>query len=222
MRWAALSQKDKTFFFVDYQGKRQRRGVPFTGLFPTKAMIDAPLRLTGGDYTLDPFGVARPGFAVGAAYGDKCRQFRQHLQSVHIFVHSNATVRVTQFPRSGGVQTGGSPCNKIPSNMIDPTGQKILELYPQSNASNPALGFNFTNTPVRSINEGEFDVRLDHQFSTKDSAFARFSYDQAVSFVPGGSPPGFAEPTPSPVQKTSRTTAGTLPFLRPTYSPIAP
>ena len=56
-----------------------------------------------------------------------------------------------------------------------------------------ALGFNFTNTPVRSINEGEFDVRLDHQFSSKDSAFARFSYDQAVSFVPGGSPPGFAE-----------------------------
>ena len=33
-------QKDKTFFFVDYQGKRQRRGVPFTGLVPTKAMID--------------------------------------------------------------------------------------------------------------------------------------------------------------------------------------
>jgi hypothetical protein len=55
------------------------------------------------------------------------------------------------------------------------------------------LGFNFANSPVRKINEGEFDVRLDHNFSSKDSAFARFSYDQAVSFVPGGSPPGFAE-----------------------------
>src|SRR5206468_7496489 len=70
--------------------------------------------------------------------------------------------------------------------------QAMINLYPVSNASEPGLGFNYTNTPVRSLNEGEFDVRLDHNFSSKDSAFARFSYDQAASFVPGGSP-GFAE-----------------------------
>src|ERR1700680_1374057 len=45
-------QKDKTFFFVDYQGKRTRNGIPFVGLVPTPAMV-------AGDYTLDPFGVAR-------------------------------------------------------------------------------------------------------------------------------------------------------------------
>src|SRR5580693_6394941 len=28
-------QKDKTFFFIDYQGKRQRHGTPFVGLVPT-------------------------------------------------------------------------------------------------------------------------------------------------------------------------------------------
>ena len=55
------------------------------------------------------------------------------------------------------------------------------------------MGVNFTNVPVRRLNEGEFDIRLDHNFSSKDSAFARFSYDQATNFVPGGSP-GFAEP----------------------------
>src|SRR6202790_1050724 len=52
-------QKDKTFFFVDYQGKRQRHGIPFSGLVPTPAMLT-------GDYSFDPLGVARPGFAVGA------------------------------------------------------------------------------------------------------------------------------------------------------------
>src|SRR5271157_2153959 len=46
-------QKDKTFFFLDYQAKRQRHGTPFTGLIPTPQMV-------GGDYSLDPFGVARP------------------------------------------------------------------------------------------------------------------------------------------------------------------
>src|SRR6266567_5786993 len=46
-------QKDKTFFFIDYQGRRQRYGVPFVGLIPTPAM-------KAGDFTLDPFGTARP------------------------------------------------------------------------------------------------------------------------------------------------------------------
>src|SRR5579863_6223587 len=32
-------QKDKTFFFLDYQAKRQRHGIPFTGLIPTQAMM---------------------------------------------------------------------------------------------------------------------------------------------------------------------------------------
>ena len=76
--------------------------------------------------------------------------------------------------------------------MFDPTGAKLLKLYPTANASNPALGINFNSVPVRSLDEGEFDARIDHNFSSKDSIFGRFSYDQATSFVPGGSP-GFAE-----------------------------
>ena len=42
-------RKDKTFFFLDYQGKMQRHGIPFVGLIPTQAMMN-------GDYSLDPFG----------------------------------------------------------------------------------------------------------------------------------------------------------------------
>src|SRR5437588_1808190 len=56
-------QKDKTFFFVDYQAKRQRRGRPFNGLVPTPAMLT-------GDYTLDPLSVARPGTFDGTTNAD--------------------------------------------------------------------------------------------------------------------------------------------------------
>src|SRR3984957_2987876 len=56
-------QKDKTFFFVDYQAKRQRHGIPFFGVIPTAAMM-------GGDFSADPFGVARPGLFDGSANGD--------------------------------------------------------------------------------------------------------------------------------------------------------
>jgi hypothetical protein len=87
--------------------------------------------------------------------------------------------------------------------LADSAGQQLIRLYPGNNLSGPAAqnaGFNFTNAPVRKLDEGEFDVRLDHNFSSKDSIVARFSYDQANSLVPGGSnptgPTGFAEVTP--------------------------
>src|SRR5882724_9779703 len=48
-------RKDKTFFFIDYQGRRQRKGIPFVGLVPTPAMKN-------GDYSRDPFGNLRTGF----------------------------------------------------------------------------------------------------------------------------------------------------------------
>src|SRR5256884_165633 len=44
-------QKDKTFFFADYQAKRQRHGTPFVGAIPTPAMKN-------GDFSFDPFRTA--------------------------------------------------------------------------------------------------------------------------------------------------------------------
>lgn len=173
-------QKDKTFFFVDYQAKRQRHGTPFTGLIPTPAMIS-------GDYRAGPFGTGmsllnNPYAQAGDPVNFQCVPGTE-----------NAPIPTAEPVNSHGGQTVGTACNYIPAALIDPTGQKILQLYPQSNAANAALGINFVNSPVRKIDEGEFDIRLDHNFSSKDSAFARFSYDQAVSFVPGGGPPGYAE-----------------------------
>jgi hypothetical protein len=39
-------QKDKTFFFLNYESKRQRHGIPFTGLVPTAAMMGTASRLS--------------------------------------------------------------------------------------------------------------------------------------------------------------------------------
>jgi hypothetical protein len=175
-------QKDKTFFFLDYQAKRQRHGIPFTGLIPTPAMMN-------GNYTMDPFGAARPDLFNGSVnangFGDLVNPY---TGTPFLCDASNNPIPAG----AGGAQTGGAPCNQIPTNMFDPSGKALIDLYPQSTTSNSQLGYNYTNTPVRKLNEGEFDVRLDHNFSSKDSIFARFSYDQAFSFVPGGSP-GFAE-----------------------------
>ena len=182
-------QKDKTFFFADYQAKRQRHGVAFTGLVPTQVMMN-------GDFSLDPLGQPRPGTFLykGATnadgFGDISNPFASTLTTTVPF---QCDTSGNPIPANGsGAQSGGVPCNKIPANMFDPTGHAMIQLYPQSTGPNLATGTNYANVPVRKLNEGEFDIRLDHNFSSKDSAFARFSYDQATSFVPGGSP-GFAE-----------------------------
>ena len=187
-------QKDKTFFFLDYEAKRQRHGTAFSGLVPTQAMM-------GGDFTLDPLGLGRPGTFNNQA------NVNGFVDLVNPYTVSPGNPTGTPFqcdnlgnpiaPNSDGSQAAGTACNKIPiatiqnGGMAEAAGLAMIHLYPQSGVPNAALGINFSNVPVRSLNEGKFDVRLDHNFSAKDSIFARFSYDQATSFIPGGA--GFAE-----------------------------
>jgi hypothetical protein len=167
-------KKDKIFFFGDFEQKDQRHGIPFTGLVPTAAMRN-------GDFTNDPFGNPRVGFL------------------------SNPNVPNTDFQCNAagnpnpvnpdGTQAPGTNCNKIPQGLINPISQNLINLYPLPNANNSALGYNYVNEPVRKLNEGKFDFRIDDNLTSKDSLFARFSYDQATSYVPGGAP-GFAEQSP--------------------------
>ncbi len=91
-----------------------------------------------------------------------------------------------------GSQAAGTACNKVPQNLINPIGQAMINLYPAPNASNASAGINYTSQPVRQLDQTKFDIRLDHTVSNQDNLFGRFSYDQAFSYVPGGSP-GFAE-----------------------------
>ncbi len=184
-------QKDKTFFFADYQATRRRRGIVFNGLIPTPAMVT-------GDYTLDPLGtLSRPNLFDGS----KNANGFPDINSPYTFGPFQCDGSGNPLPAGpGGVQPAGVNCNKIPSNMfdpavnpsVDPSGLAMLELYPKANNPNPSTLTNFSDVPTRKLNEASFDIRVDHNFSTRDAVFARFSYDQANSLVPGGSP-GFAE-----------------------------
>lgn len=163
-------RKDKTFFFVDYQAKMQRRGIPFTGFVPTTSMT-TPDANGNYDFSNDPTGVTlRNPFATTADKAFQCQPGTKTPTAV----------------TANGSQAPGQDCNVIPAALVNPIGAKVIALYPTPNAS--GAGFNYTNSPVRRLNEGTADIRLDHNFSSKDSAFARFSYDQATNFVPGGSP----------------------------------
>ena len=174
-------KKDKTFFFADYQGKRSRQGKNFVGQVPTLAMRNGDFSepLAGVTQLFNPFSSRT--VASGAVVRDP------------FFCDSGGN----PLPVSGGLQTPGATgvaCNKIPQSLFSPVGRQMINLYPKPNVPGTLVG-NFVNTPVKRLDEGEFDIRLDHNFSSNDSLFARFSYDQATVFLPGGSP-GFAEQDP--------------------------
>ena len=177
-------QKDKTFFFVDYQGKNQRHGIPFTGLVPTAAM-------QLGNFNNDQFGNPRT-----ALLNNQLKNPYSHGQpgapTDLTFQCAPDGVTPLAVNPADGTQLKGTDCNVIPNELRDPAGKQLIALYPTSNTS--AANYNYTNVPVRKLDEKSFDARLDHNFSGKDSLFARFSYDQASSFVPGGSPPSRNRP----------------------------
>jgi hypothetical protein len=174
-------RKNKTFFFVDGEQKYQLHGITFTGLVPSEAMRTSAAQ-PFADFTNDPFGNPLSPLTNPYTGGS--------------FQCTSANGPPTAVNPNGS-QVAGTPCNKIPAALVNPLGAAFMNLYPLPNATSAAnalLGINFVNEPVRSLNETKFDIRLDHTLSSNDNLFSRFSYDQAVSYVPGGGGVGsFAE-----------------------------
>ncbi len=173
-------RKNKTFFFVDGEQKYQREGFVYTGLVPSLAM-------RGGDFSLGPTGtpvldadgnpvpyaIANPNMVGAEDPYFQCDSSGNPLPAA-----------------SDGSQPEGNDCAKIPSNLIDHVGQSMIGLYPPPNVNAGVAGasYNYVTEPVRSLNETKFDARVDQTFTASDNAFARFSYDQAWTYAPGGAP----------------------------------
>ena len=183
-------QKDKTFFFVNYEAKRQRHGIPFVGTVPTdaeKGLVNPAY----ADFTGDPFLAGSP---LTNPYSPIIPLSNP---PVHYPFQCDSSGNPTAINPDGSQVLGPTPtvgCNKIPitggptgSGLVDPIGLQLINLYPHG-LNTYTTGINYGNVPVRRLNEGNATIRVDHNFSSKDSLFARFSYDQANSFVPGGSP----------------------------------
>ena len=175
---------NKTFFFADAEQKYQRHGIPFTGLVPSLAM-------RGGDFSADPFGNTISGLAIANPNMIGASADPTVFPNVYFQCDGAGNPLAAN---ADGSQAKGTPCNKIPTGLIDKIGQAMMKIYPAPNANtgNPNASYNYVNEPVRTLNETKFDIRLDHTLTSKDNLFGRFSYDQASSFVPGGAP-GLAE-----------------------------
>jgi hypothetical protein len=176
-------QKDKTFFFGDYEGFRLRQGIPQTTVIPDQLMDE-------GNFS--ELLTNMPAMAIdlnGNPTGQVAFDCSGHPTFVGEIFNARQTqvVPITSHNPTGlcGVPIGtsaGVPTNIFPTGSIDPLAARLSALIPQPNSDNP--GFNYLAVPTRSETRNNFDVRIDHTFSPKDSIFGRFSYENQPSFIP--------------------------------------
>lgn len=179
-------RKDKTFFFVDYEGFRLRQGIPQTAFLPDQDMVNgnfSELLTNTPAIAIDP--------TTGQPNGTVALDCNHNPTFVGEIFNARQTlpVPVTLANPSGfcgvpiGVDGAGHPTNIFPGGSVDPLAARLAALIPAPNSFvNPA--FNFLAVPVRSETRNNFDVRVDHTFSNKDSMFGRFSYEDQPSFIP--------------------------------------
>jgi hypothetical protein len=168
--------RDKTFFFVDYQGTRQQIGRVVTSTIPTtaerlgdfSALLGVPLyRTPSGTVTASPSGNT----------------------PITTTDTSGNTIQVRQgmiFRPSDHHAYAG---NLIPTDTFDPAAASLLDRYPRPTSS--GLANNFKRLGNEPDNQDQFDVRIDHRFTERDQFFARYSYfkdfTQPVTPLPDGS-----------------------------------
>jgi hypothetical protein len=167
--------KDKTFFFGDYQGTRQSIARVRTSTVPTLAQRQ-------GNF----------GSSLGAPL------FFQANGSISTTVTANPVnvtdtngntiqARVGQIfrPSDHRAYVG----NIVPTNTFDPVANLLLQRFPTPTASGAAN--NFTRIGNEDTDQDQFDVRIDHRLSARDQLFGRFSYAKdfttPVTPLPDGS-----------------------------------
>lgn len=145
--------KNKLFFFVDYQGRRQSQpqNVEFASV-PTDKMRQGDFsELLGTNLTSTPSCAAGNPAFVGKGY-----------------VFDPVTCEPFGW--------NGTTATNVISNP-NPVGLKYLQGFPEPNITGTILQ-NFRAQRQQIRNFDDYDARLDYVVSAKDTVFARFSYGQ--------------------------------------------
>ncbi len=81
-------------------------------------------------------------------------------------------------PDGGGLVRDPYPGNRIPDAKFDPASQQVARWYPAPN-KRPSNEFtfsqNFQDSAVRRVNWSQWNLKIDHRFSDKNSLFGRYS-----------------------------------------------
>lgn len=159
-------KKDKTFFFVDYEGTRARDGITRIANVPT-------LAARVGD-----FSAYLPPTTVVAANNTSCNPTR--LDNGQPFINTPSQFIVCNVLLPGTPQAFSG--NVIPLFYMNSIGRAITALYPPPNRN---VAFeNFVSSPSLRDRNDTFDVRLDHLLNSNSNWVFRYSFGDRDLFEP--------------------------------------
>jgi hypothetical protein len=82
------------------------------------------------------------------------------------------------------------PNNQIPASRFDRIGATVATYYPAPNQ--PGLARNYLNTPADDLNRDRWDIKIDHNFGSRDTFYSRYSYQKDFEpFSPSLPPPAY-------------------------------
>ena len=188
-------KKDRTFFFLSYEGRRIRQGQPGD-------LLNVPTALErGGDFS-DVGGFSTdPNPATGLPYGINDQLVAETLTArangqcgTDISAAQTAAGAPVVAPAAGVAWADVFPSGTIPGSCLDPVAVDLLRFVPGAN-----VGTNLNQSvPVGSDTENQFTVRFDHKISDKQNFSAYYFFNDISQAQPynnfeeaGATVPGF-------------------------------
>ncbi len=190
--------RNKTFWFVDYEGTQVRQGSPFISTVPTMAERNSGYTnfadLIAGQSGTEKDVLGRI-FPVGTIFDPSTtRQIAARQQDPVTGLVSTANGYVRD-PFYGGSLTGvtnfttpgaQSLLNRIPLIRLDPNAMRLLSLLPAPTKA--SLFENYASNPVIRSFGKSFDTRVDQDFGDRDRMFGVVNFNDYPAFIPGPFP----------------------------------
>jgi hypothetical protein len=146
--------KDHTFFFGDYEGTRQVQHTPTSATIPTANQIGTS--------------------ALAIANGG------------YTFITGKSTENGTPLPLlnplTGQVYSNGVIPFNDPS--VSSFAKGVLAALPAANVPGAPFANNYASLPPDTLDDNKFDVRVDHTFSQRTTAFVRYSQHKGTILSP--------------------------------------
>ncbi|HKE23587.1 MAG TPA: carboxypeptidase regulatory-like domain-containing protein [Bryobacteraceae bacterium] len=164
--------KDKTFFFFDYQGTRvSSTGGALSGLGGATTLSVPFTAFKNGDFTQE--------------LGSKLTQIGTDALGNPVYQGEIFDPTTTQIVKGQYVRNPFEPMNLIPQSIWDAAAAKLMALFPNPNqnltARLPSSNYYTLTTGTQAIHQ--FDLRLDHRVSEKDTIFGNLSWSTSNKFI---------------------------------------
>jgi len=166
--------KNKTFFFVDYQGTRIRQAQTDISIVPPLSERTGNFGdlLTGQTFSPCPNPSGNdPFFDTGTIFDPFTNTPYRCADGTQVILRKPIPGNI--IPSCAGASDGA---------CLDPAALKLVQLFPAPNRS--LSSGNYLSNPVASNNQDSFDIRGDHQLTGKDSLSLTFSYNNVHAFAP--------------------------------------